>query len=440
MQVKIKKFTKDGLGLTEGKAILVPYTLEGEEVEITPPFKKKGMRFGEALQILQPSKERITPFCPHFGVCGGCLTQHWDYKHELAWKETFVKELFKDFPHAKFLPILGAEKMERWRNKMEFSFAPSGEVGLYRFFGKRDIFDTYHCSLGPSWFQEALDAIRDWKDKYGVKPYDPIKNRGSLRHLTVRHGYRTDDRMLFLTVSDEPWTEEQLAAYKKIGEGFNAALFTIIQKVAPGQPTRYIEQHILGPKYLREKLTVSGKELTFHISPRAFFQPNPLQAEKVYQQAFDLLELQGDELLLDLFAGTGTLGLFAAPFVKKVISIELSVDACQDARVNRKNNGIENLEILQGDVGKLLKKRAIPQPDALLVDPPRAGLTPDAIEAILHLQPEKVCYISCNPETQSHDAAALSAGGYTLETIIPIDQFPRSPHVENIALFKKKHL
>ena len=317
MLVKIKKFTREALGLTEGKTILVPFVLEGEEVEITPPFKKKGARFAEALKVVKPSPERIKPFCPHFGECGGCLVQHWDYAKELEWKERFVKELFKDFDGIDFHPILGAERVQNWRNKMEFSFAPTGEVGLYRFFGKRDIFDTHHCSLGPPWFQEALDAIRLFKNEHHLLSYDPIKNKGSLRHLTMRHGYRTDDRLIFLTISEESWTEQQLSAYKELGDRFNASLFLVTQKVAPGQETKYIEQHITGKNHLVEKLTVSGKELSFQISPRAFFQPNPLQAEKVYQQAFDLLKLQRDEILLDLFAGTGTLGLFAAPFCEK---------------------------------------------------------------------------------------------------------------------------
>jgi len=435
MKVHIKRFTSDALGLTEGKAILIPFVLTGEEVEISTPFKKKDTRFAEPLKILQASPERIQPFCPHFGECGGCLTQHWDYQKELSWKEQTIQSLFKAFHNIKFLPILGADKMEHWRNKMEFTFSSDKQLGLYRFFGKREVFQTTHCSLGPPWFQEAVNAIRNLQNEQNLLPFDPETRKGQLRHLTLRHGYRTDERLLFLTITPEPWTEQQLEAFKKLGDRFNASTLLVEQKVLSANQTLYKEKHLSGSGFITEKLSVNGKTFTFQISPRAFFQPNPFQAEKVYQAAFDLLDLKGDELLLDLFAGTGTLGIFAAPFVKKVISIELSVEACMDARINRKLNGITNLEILQGDVGKILQKRAMDKPDVLLVDPPRAGLGQEAIKAILHLSPKKICYISCNPHTQAEDAKTLCEKGYTLHTIIPIDQFPRSPHVENIALF-----
>lgn len=437
----IKTFTADALGLSSGKPILIPFTLEGEEVRISNPFKKKGMRFAEALEILKPSPDRRAPFCPHFGTCGGCLTQHLAYEKELLWKENRIKELFSSFKGVEIAPILPAPAMQGWRNKMEFSFSHKGELGLYRFFGKRSIFDIQHCSLGPDWFQEAANSFRAFQKQAGLLPFDSHSNQGSLRHLTVRHGHRSGDRLLFLTVSGDPayaWKKEQLEAFKEKGKALGASVFLVIQQAIRGHPTQYFEMHLHGKDSILEKLKVGDRELSFQISPRAFFQPNPIQAEKLYQKTFELLDLKGDELLVDLFAGTGTIGLFGAHLVKKVISVELSSEACLDAEENRKLNKVENLEIIQGDVGAILDKGIIEAPDVLIVDPPRAGLLDDAVKAIIRLKPQKIAYISCNPNTQAEDIFKLVEAGYELLVLQPVDQFPRSPHVENIALLSRK--
>jgi len=435
----VESFTVDGLGLVKG--INIPFVLPGEEVAISRPFKKKGKKFAEAEEIKSFAKERVTPFCPHFGTCGGCLTQHLDYEEEAKWKEERIKNLFAAFDNVVFHPILKAPRMQRWRNKMEFTFSHKGELGLHRFFGKRRVFDIEHCSLGPDWFQEAADVFRTFMQEQQLTPFDSYSEEGSLRTLTLRNGFRSGDRMAILTVSGNPkfaWKKEQIEALKEKGKLLQlSSLYLVIHQAVKGQPTQLFEMHLSGKDTIEERLTVQNKELTFQISPKAFFQPNPEQAEKLYACAFELLDLKGDEVLYDLFAGTATLGLFGSKFVKKVISIELSPEACLDGEANKKINGIENVEIIQGDVYEVLKSGTLVKPDVLMIDPPRSGLTPKAIEAIIALNAQKIAYISCNPNTQKENLFPLQEAGWRLKAIQPVDQFPRSPHVENIALLEK---
>ncbi len=438
----IQSFTDEGLGLTlrNEKPFLVPFTLLQEEVTLSSPFKKDGKRFSEALEIVKPSPFRVSPFCPHFTECGGCRTQHLDYQEELRWKEERIRKLFAPFDAFEFFPILPAPSFTAWRNKMEFTFSPYGELGLHRYFGKGRVFNTVHCSLGPPWFEEAAELIRTFQKEQNLSSFDSRKGEGSLRNLTLRHAYHTGDRMLFLTVSGNSrfaWNAKNIEAFKKVGEALNVSLFLVLHQAIKGHPTEYFEMHLGGKDSITEHLTVKEKELKFLISPKAFFQPNHRQAEKIYETTLDFLDLKPDEVLLDLFAGTGTIGLFASPYVKKVVSIELSPEACLDAKQNCALNGIDNIQILQGDVEDILKKGGFPKPDALVVDPPRAGLTPKALEAILQLKPQKIAYISCNPNTQVQNLLPLVEQGWKIRAVQPVDQFPRSPHVENITLLTR---
>ena len=438
--VHIESFTDDALGLV--KNIHVPFVLPGEEVTLTKPFKKKGKKFAEAELIQSYSPKRVTPFCPHFGTCGGCLIQHLDYEEEALWKEERIKKLFECFEVEKFYPILKAPKMQGWRNKMEFTFSPNGAAGLHRFFGKRSVFETTNCSLGPPWFQEALTAFQAFQKEQGLSGFNSYSNEGSLRTLTVRNGFKSNQRMVVMTVSGNhqfAWNKGQIEAYKEKAKTLGiTSLYLVIHQAVRGQPTQLFEMHLQGSDVIEEGMKIGDKELVFQISPKAFFQPNPEQAEKLYAKAFELLDLQGDEVLYDLFAGTATLGLFGALFAKEVFSIELSPEACLDAESNKVKNNIQNIKIIQGDVYEILNKNSLPKPDVLMIDPPRVGLTPKALETIIGLNAQKIAYISCNPNTQKENLYPLLEAGWRIRAIQPVDQFPRSPHVENIALLEKK--
>ncbi len=285
-----------------------------------------------------------------------------------------------------------------------------------------------------------------------MEAYHLGRNTGALRTLTLREGQRTGDRMVMLTVSGNPQYSIQRKhlesfvsilreAIEPVGPDQQLSIFLRIQQIAKGSPTQFYEMVLYGPDHIREMLhleRLDGKlqTLKFRISPTAFFQPNTLQAERLYSRAIQLTQAQKNARVYDLYCGTGTLGLCMASQVKEVIGIELSPESVIDARENIKLNHLSNVSIRQGDVGRmlslLLEDKQIP--DVVMVDPPRAGLDARAIEHLLALKAPTLTYISCNPATQTSNLESLIKGGYQLKAVQPVDQFPQTIHVENILV------
>jgi 23S rRNA (uracil1939-C5)-methyltransferase len=304
------------------------------------------------------------------------------------------------------------------------------------------VFNLTECHLVNSWFAEGVQAVRKWWKENELEAYHPYRNTGSLRTLTMREGQRTGDRMVFLTVSGNP----EYALRKHHIESFVAylrdaiepldselSIFLRIQQTAKGMTTNFYEMHLHGPDHIRETLHVSGKPLTFKISPVAFFQPNTRQAEQLYSTALHLSGIPDNGIVFDLYCGTGTLGICAAQKAKQVIGIELSPEACLDAVANAKANGIDNIDIRCGSVSEVLQTIKL-HPDLVMVDPPRAGLDSKAIRLLIDLKPKMILYVSCNPVTQAENVAAFLEAGYQLKVIQPVDQFPHTTHVENIVI------
>jgi 23S rRNA (uracil1939-C5)-methyltransferase len=251
--------------------------------------------------------------------------------------------------------------------------------------------------------------------------------------LILREGKRTQDRMVMLTVSGNPeyaLKRTQINSLVDAVKGDNVSVFLRIQQTQKGSPTQFYEMHLHGPDHIREELNA----LSFKISPTSFFQPNTCAAEKLYARALELCTLHPDQLVFDLYCGTATLGMICARQVKKVIGIELNPHAVFDAKSNMEHNQIKNMEIHCGDVGKLLKERQWERPDLVILDPPRAGLDAVAIAHVIALNPKQILYVSCNPATQAENIKKFIESGYLLKEIQPVDQFPHTMHIENIAL------
>lgn len=373
--------------------------------------------------------------CKHFGSCGGCSTDA-TYQEQLSKKQEVVKELFTSF-EAKIHPILSSPLIWNYRNKMEYSFRES--LKKERFLGlmaKRGrVVSLSECHLAPLWFQRGLDAMAKFWDKSALAAYHHFKDSGSLRTLTFREGVRTGEKMALLTISGNPHYPFQDSMEAPLVEHLLEAvpLDTIIlrqQIICRKIPTRFEEKILLGKGFIHEALMDrSGRALVFKIKPASFFQPNTLQSEILYRRALDLAELSSEETLFDLYCGTGTIGLFAAPYVKKVVGIELNKDAVDDGRFNISVNGISNMEIFEGDIASFAFDE---RPDGVVVDPPRSGLSPQALVNLLFLKPKKIIYISCNPKTQLANVQELVKNGYKITAIQPVDQFPHTPHIENI--------
>ncbi len=469
VEASITDYTKDGFGLGNGITdqghellVEVPFTMPGDLAEASVFKKRKGRYQARMTALVNPSADRIEPRCAHFGVCGGCRWQHLSYSEQLKIKERTVHATFEGLitDDTVVHPMVSCDSPWQYRNKMEFSFSSNlaGEqfLGLMMIGGNRRVINLNECHLVSDWYIEALSATRVWWQGSGLEAYHASKDKGSLRTLTLREGIYTGDRLAMLTVSGNPeyalnrqqidaWKNAMVEAISPKQPDARLALFMRIHQAAKGMRTSFYEMHLGGPDHILEHLHLYSNRpepLVCKVSPSAFFQPNTKQAEKLYSRAMQLAKLSLDMVVYDLYCGTGTLGLAAAPYVSKVIGIELSHEAVLDARSNAVQNGIANAEFFHGDVATILTQFAQEgvekKPGLVIVDPPRVGLGDKTIKLLLSLQPEQVLYVSCNPNSQAADIRQLIQGGYELLALQPVDQFPHTIHLENIALLRKR--
>lgn len=447
--VTIQDFSRKGLGLAtiekQGRSfsIEIAHSVIGDRLKIDLYKKKKK---GKLLQVLTPSSKRVDARCAHATICGGCCWQQMDYQSQLEEKEKIVQKTFTPFliqGSLSFYPMIPCETIWQYRNKMEFSFSENRAgtkfLGLMIAQASTYVFNVSHCHLAKPWMSDVLTKIRSWWENSRLKAFDPETGVGHLRYLTMRHSFKTEQKLIFLTVSGNP--EE--AIHRKEMDSFvelinqtveNASIFIRVQQANKGSATQFFEMHLSGADHILEKMNLSTKELIFKISPTSFFQPNTLQAEKLYQTCLDLVELPKESTVYDLYAGTGTLGMAFSQVAKKVIAIEMNAHAICDAKENLELNKIDNMTIYQGDVGSILKTLDQEKVDLVIVDPPRCGLDPKAIDQLKKIKANKILYISCNPYTQVENIQELSKAGYQLKILQPIDQFPHTYHIENIAL------
>lgn len=442
----------------------IPFALPGDVVKAKLWKKKRGKYLAILEEIVTPSPLRIQPRCIHFGVCGGCRWQNLPYPEQLRLKQDKVLECFKDLltPDVDIRPPIPCSPLWGYRNKMEFSFSRDALnrkfLGLIMDSSKGKVLNLTECHLVSPWFMEALRTTRTWWDETTLDAYHPHKNTGALRTLTLREGKRTGDRLVMLTVSGNP----DFAIHKKDLESFvaflrdtieptdpnaNLSIFLRIQQVAKGMSTNFYEMLLYGPDHFREHMDVAidstkePKHLTFEISPTAFFQPNTDRAEQLYSLALQMIGIDKNSVVYDLYCGTGTLGICAASSAKQVIGIDLSAESVLNARTNATLNGMSNVTILSGAVRHLLsqikEEKKYPLPDIIVLDPPRPGLETEAIEGVLGLRAKKILYISCNPVTQAVNIAELVQGGYRIVAMQCIDQFAHTPHIENFVALER---
>lgn len=380
--------------------------------------------------------------CRHFGDCGGCRFQDVLYQEQLLLKQKELELLF-DRPCPLVTP---SDSPWAYRNKMEYTFSmdKKGEryLGLIKKGGRGRVLNLEECYLVNPWFQTVLETTRGWWKERGLMAYHPYKNTGSLRTLTVREGMRTGDRMVILTCSGNPdWAlkQEDLDTFKRaLNEAVGdkpLSIFLIIHQAIKGQPTQFFEMHLSGPDHYTEKLELD-RPVYFKVSPSAFFQPNPLQAEKFIKCALEKIRAMDKPVVWDLYCGAGALSLAIAPYAKQVIGVELSPESILDAKENLKLNKLDNVTFIQGDVGQTLEKSDYPAPDIIIVDPPRPGLDKKAISYLIKAKAPYILYIACNPKTQKDNCDDLKAAGYEIVSMEPFDQFPHTPHVENIVMLQ----
>lgn len=430
--------------------------LPGDELSVQLSRKRRGKWRGDIFEITQPSALRVQPHCVHVPQCGGCTWQQMDYQAQLKEKEQRIQKIFAEMiqiHRTECKPIIACDEPWGYRNKMEFSFSQNraGQrfLGLMIAGSKGHVMNLKECHLISPWVIPLLNQIRSWWEQSGLLAYR-MDNTGTLRTVIIREGKRTGDKLIMLTVSGNPVYSISKSNLNGFIEAVKAStpkqqwprlsIFLRIQQICKNAPTQFFEMHLHGPDHLLEKMHLfldKPIELTFKISPTSFFQPNSFQAEKLYTEALNMLTFPKKHIL-DLYAGTATLGIAMAAYAEKVTAIELNPHACFDAESNKALNQLNHLEILCGDVSHQLQqlqaRSDFVPPDLVVIDPPRTGLDAKALDHLNALQPKEILYISCNPETQASNIQMISKMGYRLARMQAVDQFPHTPHIENIAL------
>ena len=418
VEITITGYTAEGSGVGRwnGMAVFVPMAAVGDVLEVRILKVAKTHAFGKIERILSPSPARIEPDCPQFAQCGGCVFRHIHYKEELRAKEQRVRDAVErigGFTNLPFRPILGALQPDGYRNNAQLPIGRAKDgsltMGFYAHHSHR-IVNCPNCKLQPPSFQAAMEAFRAWVPLSGDEPYEEATGKGRLRHLYLRQAEATGEAMACVVVNSNR-------------ERTNVVL---------GKKNRVV----WGQDHITDRLC----GLDFHISPLSFYQVNRTQAERLYQQAADYAGLTGKETVLDLYCGTGTIGLSMAKKAKRVIGVEVVAPAIEDAHKNAERNGIVNAEFLCADAAEAAAKLEArgERPDVIIVDPPRKGCAPELLHTVVQMNPERMVYVSCDPATLARDMRILADLGYVPQELTPVDMFPRTNHVECVTLFKRK--
>ncbi len=453
----------EGMGVArhQGFVFFVTGAVPGDIVTARVFKVKKNFAEARVVRVEQPSSLRVQPVCKHFGVCGGCQWQHVDYQAQLRFKQQRVVDAFErigGFSSLNVHPILGSADTYFYRNKMEFSFSrhqwlttlPDDSrlrdvkegvfLGLHVPQRYDKVLEIHECHLHSSVSNRILGITREFARTKNVPVYEPTDESGYLRFLVIRLSQRTKELMVNLVTSnDRPEFMQQYAiAIRKEIPDITTVVNTINSRkaqIAYGE----VEKIYFGEGVIHEKV---GRFL-FTISAGSFFQTNTAQAERMYELACSSADLNGDVVVYDLYSGTGTFALMLSDRARKVLGFESSESAVRDAHRNAKANNVTNYDFILGDLKEVLTKGGDWRtdghaPDVIITDPPRSGMHPAVVEAIARLEASRVVYVSCNPATQARDIRLLCQMAYRLESLTPVDMFPHTYHVENIALLKRQ--
>ncbi|MBT4385143.1 23S rRNA (uracil(1939)-C(5))-methyltransferase RlmD [Candidatus Peregrinibacteria bacterium] len=435
-----------GIGQVDGFKIFVAGVAPGDLVKVRIFKVKSKYAEGLLLEVLEPSEGRVQPKCAHFDTCGGCKWQFLPYEKQLEVKEQQVRdsiERLADMPGELVQPIIGCSEPWYYRNKMELSFGPGPRedaervmIGFYPPGFHYEVFDLKECHLENEWMADLVGAVRDFANKLGLKVYHSASHEGLLRNLIIREGKNTGEVMVILVTSTE--TFDHLEEFKALFEAFPqvSSLYWSTVYQVKGQPTYREDKLLSGKETLTEELKCGEQVLSFDILPQAFFQTNTAQAEVLYSKVLELADLTGEETVMDLYCGTGTIGLFCAHKAGKVIGIEVNEAAVDSARQNAIKNGIKNAVFYLGAVDKRLSTME-ESPDVLIVDPPRAGLGEKVVEQCAAFEPNRIVYVSCNPTSMARDLTYFKNLGYKTAHVTPVDMFPQTHHIESICLLER---
>ncbi len=441
IKLNIEGYTAEGNGVGHynGQAVFVSGGACGDEIIAHIIKAKKTYAIGIIKEITKKSKDRVRVDCEHFRSCGGCVFRHISYDAEKKLKRQKVVDAFQRLAHMD-VPVkdIITCKTERYRNKAQYPVGYDKGViaGFYAQKSHR-IINSSDCVLQPEEFAEIVEVVKAWMTEFGVTAYDGKTGTGLVRHIYIRKGFETGQIMVCLVINGNalPYADElcddlmRFEGVKSIVINENTENTNVIlgKSCTTLWGDDYIEDVLCGVK--------------IRLSPLSFYQVNHDCAELLYEKALDYVNAQGDETILDLYCGAGTIGLSMAKSVKKVIGVEIVPEAIRDAKENAKRNNIENCEFYCGDAKdavKMLRDKSITL-DAVILDPPRKGCDREVLECVAEMKPKRIVYVSCDVSTQARDCAILRELGYETKEVTPVDMFPKTSHVECVALMLHKN-
>ena len=439
--VEVTGYTAEGLGVArlEGRVIFIPGTIRGESWQVQLLKVRTNVAWAKGVKLLVPSPERLEPDCPLAGRCGGCQYRHMTYREELEAKRQRVQDALTRVGGAslELPPVLGAELPLRYRNKVQFPVARERQglaVGYYRA-RSHDVLDVEDCLLQPEGVTALRRAFKNWMERYRVPAYDEGSGSGLIRHLYVRTNQKGEALCCVVAngrrIPHAPELVQALRQAEPALAGLVLNTNTRDTNVILGPDYRTV----WGQDFLEEELC----GMTFRLSVPSFFQINRAQTERLYEKALEFAALTGQETVLDLYCGIGTISLALARRAGQVIGAEIVPEAIEDAEANARRNGVANVRFLCGDAGQAafqLAQEGV-RPQVICVDPPRKGLAPEVPEVLASMVPERIVYVSCDPATLARDVKRFGALGYQAEQAQAVDLFPRTQHVETVLLLKK---
>lgn len=438
----------------DGRVIFLSNAIPGDVVDIQTTKKRNSYYEGTATNFHELSPKRTEPKCQHFGTCGGCKWQHMGYEHQLFYKQKEVENNLIRIGHLKLpeiSPILGCENPYFYRNKMEFSFSNNrwlskeeinsgGDVGNKNALGFHipgmwdKILDIDECWLQPNPSNHIRNAVKAFAIENNLEFFNPKHQSGLLRTLMIRTTSTGDVMVLVQFFREEKAARIALLDY--LHETF-PEITSLLYIINPKANDTIYDQEVIcykGQDYITEEM----EGLQFNITAKSFYQTNSQQAYELYKVTRDFANLNGNELVYDLYTGTGTIAQFVAKQAKKVVGVEAVPDAIEAAKTNAQLNNINNVEFYVGDMKSVFNEHFIAEhgkPDVIITDPPRDGMHKDVVAQILNIMPKKIVYVSCNSATQARDLALMDAF-YEIKRVQPVDMFPQTHHVENVVLLE----
>lgn len=448
--LKIEDMGVDGAGIgkADGMTFFVKDAVIGDVVRAKVMKLKKTYGYARLMELLEASPDRVGPKCPYYRQCGGCQIQALSYEKQLEFKERKVRnnlERIGGFSEIPMEPIVGMEEPYHYRNKAQFPVGTDkdGHIVTGFYAGRtHTIIPNRDCALGLPVNREILDLVIDFMEKYHVSAYDEKTGKGLVRHVLIRCGFTSKEKMVCLIINGKslPHSEKLVEALRKI-DGMTSISIncnTGRTNVILGRKTVVL----WGQEYITDQIG----EISYEISPVSFYQVNPVQTEKLYGLALEYADLHGEENVWDLYCGIGTISLFLAQKAKQVYGVEIIPQAIENAKRNAVKNGIENAEFFVGKSEEVLpefyEKEAAAgrkaHADVIVVDPPRKGCDEKLLETIVKMAPDRVVYVSCDSATLARDLKILCENGYELKRVRAVDQFCHTVHTESVCLMERK--